>query len=136
MPPPTNPTEPKLQTAETGERELVNIKLCDDGRARILISGPTSTKEIDKPIKALHLQRELLADEPQTPDPPEPLESGPSEVPNGTAEEARAATPDNKAQISFFITKSQKIRLRERGYSDDAVAKMKPAEAHQILGLQ
>jgi hypothetical protein len=47
------------------------------------------------------------------------------------------ATPidDKKVQISFLITNSQKTQLRERGYSDDEIAKMKPAEAHKILGL-
>jgi hypothetical protein len=47
------------------------------------------------------------------------------------------ATPleDKKAQVSFFITKSQKAQLRERGFSEDDIAKMKPGEAHKILGL-
>jgi len=47
------------------------------------------------------------------------------------------ATPleSNKAQVSFFITNSQKTQLRDRGYSDDEIAKMMPAEAHKILGL-
>jgi hypothetical protein len=42
---------------------------------------------------------------------------------------------DGKAQISFLITNSQKAQLRERGCSSDEIAKMKPAEAHRILGL-
>jgi hypothetical protein len=47
------------------------------------------------------------------------------------------ATPieDKKVHISFFITKSQRAQLLERGYSGDDIAKMKPAEAHKILGL-
>jgi hypothetical protein len=47
-----------------------------------------------------------------------------------------AATPSPKAQVSFFITQAQKAQLREKGYSDDQIAQMKPAEAHRILGLE
>jgi hypothetical protein len=42
---------------------------------------------------------------------------------------------ESNAQVSFSITKSQKAQLRERGHSDEKIAKMKPAEAHKILGL-
>jgi len=45
------------------------------------------------------------------------------------------AFSDGKAQVSFFITNSQKQQLRARGYSDDQIAKMRPSEAHKILGL-
>jgi hypothetical protein len=51
-------------------------------------------------------------------------------------ENATAAPPSSKAQVSFFITKAQKAQLREKGYSDDQIAQMKPAEAHRILGLE
>ena len=51
-------------------------------------------------------------------------------------EDAIAATPSPKAQVSFFITQAQKAQLREKGYSDDQIAQMKPAEAHRILGLE
>jgi len=46
------------------------------------------------------------------------------------------APPSPEAQVSFFITQAQKAQLRERGYTDDQIAHMKPAEAHQILGLE
>jgi cytoskeletal protein CcmA (bactofilin family) len=39
------------------------------------------------------------------------------------------------AAFSFFITARQKAELRARGYDDAAVGKMKPAEAHKILGI-
>jgi hypothetical protein len=42
---------------------------------------------------------------------------------------------ENKTQVSFFITNSQKHQLRERGYSESEIAQMRPAEAHKILGL-
>jgi hypothetical protein len=51
-----------------------------------------------------------------------------------TADEAPSRSEGN-AQVSFFITKAQKVQLRERGHSDEEIAKMRPAEAHQILGL-
>jgi hypothetical protein len=54
-----------------------------------------------------------------------------------SAEVESDVTPieDKRAQVSFFITNSQKAELRDRGYSEDEIAKMKPAEAHRILGL-
>jgi hypothetical protein len=47
------------------------------------------------------------------------------------------ATPvgGNKAQFGFRHSKPQKAQLREHGYSDDDIAKMKSAEALRILGL-
>jgi cytoskeletal protein CcmA (bactofilin family) len=41
-----------------------------------------------------------------------------------------------ETRVSFFITQAQRAELRERGYSDDDIAQMKPADAHRILGLQ
>jgi hypothetical protein len=40
------------------------------------------------------------------------------------------------AHVSFFITNAQKAQLRDKGYSDEEIAKMKPADAHRILGLE
>jgi hypothetical protein len=53
-------------------------------------------------------------------------------------EDAAAAVPPSslEAQVSFFITQAQKKQLRKKGYSDDQIARMKPAEAHWILGLE
>jgi len=53
-------------------------------------------------------------------------------------EDAAAAVPLSslEAQVSFFITQAQKKQLRKKGYSDDQIARMKPAEAHRILGLE
>jgi hypothetical protein len=39
------------------------------------------------------------------------------------------------ASISFFIAMRQRIGLRALGYDDVAIDKMKPAEAHKLLGL-
>jgi hypothetical protein len=49
-------------------------------------------------------------------------------------EDGVASSPE--VQVSFFITRAQKAQLRERGYSEDQIAQMKPAEAHRILGLE
>jgi hypothetical protein len=58
--------------------------------------------------------------------------------PASSPEDATPAPPSDSptAQVSFFITQAQKAQLRERGYSDDQIAQMKPAEAHQILGIE
>jgi hypothetical protein len=50
-------------------------------------------------------------------------------------EPAPSSAQDSIAQVSFFITNSQKTRLRGLGFSDKDIAKMKPEEAHRILGL-
>jgi Na+/H+ antiporter NhaD/arsenite permease-like protein len=41
--------------------------------------------------------------------------------------------PQDSASVAFMITNPQKTRLRRLGYSDDAIAGMKPEEAHKIL---
>jgi hypothetical protein len=40
------------------------------------------------------------------------------------------------ARVAFIITNAQKAKLREKGYDDDQIAKTKPAEAHELLGLK
>jgi hypothetical protein len=37
--------------------------------------------------------------------------------------------------VSFMVTHTQRQQLRQRGYSDDAIKAMTPAQAHQLLGL-
>jgi hypothetical protein len=37
------------------------------------------------------------------------------------------------AEVPFMITTAQKAQLRELGYSDAAIANMRPEEAHKIL---
>ena len=51
--------------------------------------------------------------------------------------EVRAADAGElgSAKVSFFITERQKAELRARGYDDATISKMKPAEAHKILGI-
>lgn len=42
---------------------------------------------------------------------------------------------DKVASVGFMITNAQKAKLRERGHTDEEIAKMKPDEAHGILGI-
>jgi hypothetical protein len=37
--------------------------------------------------------------------------------------------------VSFMVTQSQRKELRQRGYSDEAIRAMTPAQAHQLLGI-
>jgi len=37
--------------------------------------------------------------------------------------------------MSFIITKAQKAELRRRGYTEEQIREMKPADAHRALGL-
>ena len=37
--------------------------------------------------------------------------------------------------VSLIITQAQRAQLRERGYSDEAIHTMTPAEAHRHLGV-
>ena len=36
---------------------------------------------------------------------------------------------------AVLITKAQKVQLRDNGYTDEQIGKMKPEEAHKILGI-
>jgi hypothetical protein len=46
-------------------------------------------------------------------------------------------TPHQEAEtgMSFIITKAQKAELRRRGYTEEQIREMKPADAHRALGL-
>jgi hypothetical protein len=41
--------------------------------------------------------------------------------------------PSPAGSIPFMITQTQKVRLRELGHSDEAIAMMAPESAHRIL---
>jgi hypothetical protein len=56
-----------------------------------------------------------------------------------TVEERTGPAPvssSSDAHMSFFITRAQRVKLRKKGYSEDQIAQMKPAEAHKMLGLE
>jgi hypothetical protein len=51
---------------------------------------------------------------------------------DGLVNTEQAATP---ASVPFMITQAQKARLRDLGYSDEAISAMTPEEAHRLLQL-
>lgn len=40
-----------------------------------------------------------------------------------------------EAQVSLMITRAQKQRLRDMGYSDADIANMTPEQAHKLPGI-
>ena len=40
------------------------------------------------------------------------------------------------AQVPFMITRSQKEALRNKGFNDDQISNMTPAQAHRLLGVK
>ena len=48
---------------------------------------------------------------------------------------SHAGSRTSAAAVSLMITKRQRLQLKELGFSDLAVAEMKPNEAHKHLGL-
>jgi len=100
-----------------GERELTTGLLSKNASFRLIVSGDVGVKEIERLIAKLELDKEIL---------------GESDRP-AAATPAASETPG--AHVSFFVTKAQKAQLQERGYTEDQIAKMKPAEAHKILGI-
>jgi cytochrome c1 len=59
--------------------------------------------------------------------------------PNAKPSKAEAKSDESSepvtASVSFFITNKQKAILRDKGYDDEQISQMAPAEAHRILGL-
>ena len=58
-------------------------------------------------------------------------------VDDGSASDGSVAAVDMAAHqpVSLIITRAQRADLRERGYSDEAIRTMTPAEAHRHLGV-
>ena len=115
-----------------GERVIFAHEIDPAHRVRVLASGEVDESLLDALDGYIKLHRKRLGLQRPLPQPSQ--EPGSGTEPE--AEPAATVVEDNKAQVSFFITKSQKVQLRERGYSETDIAKMKPAEAHRILGLQ
>jgi cytoskeletal protein CcmA (bactofilin family) len=42
----------------------------------------------------------------------------------------------NNDGVSVFITQAERVTLRERGYSDNDILRMKPADAQRLIGVQ
>jgi hypothetical protein len=114
---------PPLPPAKLGERELTTGLLSKNASFRLIVSGEVGVKEIERLIAKLQLDKEILA-EPE-PNPPATKDS---------AVNTPSCGPSKLGAV--LITHAQRARLREQGYSDEQIAKMKPEEAHQILGVQ
>jgi len=53
----------------------------------------------------------------------------------GSANDDRPSDAAAPAAVSLMITNQQRAKLRELGFSDDAIRLMTPAEAHHQLDL-
>jgi hypothetical protein len=63
------PPKGKLKTM-AGERELTTGLLSKDANFRLIVSGPIGVKEIERLIKKLEFDKEILADQNENPDDP------------------------------------------------------------------
>jgi hypothetical protein len=92
-------------------------------------SAPLTKKHFDF-IKAYMTLLEGQSDEPAT-------IASPTAASANAPQSAKQDRPQNDkvASVGFMITGAQKIKLRERGHTDEDIAKMKPDEAHKILGI-
>jgi hypothetical protein len=62
-PPPKLPTASGRVTVMDGERELTTGLLSKDSSFRLIVSGPIGVREIERLIRKLELDKEILADE-------------------------------------------------------------------------
>jgi hypothetical protein len=125
--PPAAPPKGAVSLME-GERIVFAHEIEPAHGVRVVASGEVDESLLDALDGYIKLHRKRLG-----------LRAASSDLsPSATTEsqpDATATDENRSSQVSFFITNSQKVQLRERGYSDDDIAKMKPAEAHKILGL-
>jgi len=61
-PPPFVPADQRQTSLEVGERELVAGLLSKEATFRVIVSGPVGVKEIERLIKKLELDKEIIAD--------------------------------------------------------------------------
>jgi hypothetical protein len=59
--------------------------------------------------------------------------SSASRTKHNQTQQGNGPEPQSSAGIPFFITQAMKAKLQALGYGDDAIAQMKPAEAHKII---
>jgi hypothetical protein len=96
---------------------------------KIRIAGElTSRERADEFIKAIEALKLLMvtSEEIQRPASATDKDSG------YPIEGEKVAT---QASVSLLITQEQKAALRQRGFSDEQIREMKPADAHRTLGL-
>ena len=110
-----------------GERELTTGLLSKAASFRLIVSGDVGVREIERLIAKLELDKEILADTDAT-----NVEKSPAD---SNAKDATVQSPGKVARVPFMITQAQKAQLREKGYTDEQIGKMKPADAHNALGI-
>src|SRR5208337_3146908 len=125
---------------EEVERELLRFNLSGDRLCKLVFVGARPTQnEIQELIDQLIVGKRTFpvtasgANSGEQVAPARPVVEEPKIAPNPDAQNGSPAS--NVASVPFFITKTQKIRLRELGYDDEKIAQMRPAEAHKILGI-
>jgi hypothetical protein len=111
-----------------GMQTIFAVRMKDGTNVELRADAPLSQTPHGGDLKAL-LDMLLPAEIPQTSIPAEPAAR------IDTIEERVAAPAGKVASVGFMITHAQKAKLREQGHTEEQIAKMKPDEAHKILGL-
>lgn len=141
----------RLQIMEVGKRVLTPATGIVDGDAAAG-SRAVSSKEIlyetppsVEPASERELQRDIGASE-STPGRamedvganPDPglRDRRPSTLAVLVPKRDTTRQKEKTVSVSWIITSRQKAKLRELGYSDEDIAKMKPKHAHRILGIK
>ncbi len=126
-PAPPTPPAPKEKPIMEGERIVFTHEIEPAHGVRILASGNVDDAMLDALDVYVELQRKRLG------------RQEPNAVGGG---ETSPSPPVDKLQVRsaprlgvVLITKANKMRLREKGYTDEQINKMKPEEALEILGI-
>ena len=121
---------------ESGQSLPFHVAIADGGleiAARIRSEGDAEKLvQILQTIKPL-LQHIYGPQPTPLPDPPDPPDIGDHAL--RVSEASITPHPEAETGMSFIITKAQKAELRRRGYTEEQIREMKPAEAHRALGL-
>jgi hypothetical protein len=125
---------PTLPTAQGSRQSLpFRVAIADSGleiAARIRNEG-----DAEKLIQILQTIKPLLQHiyGPQPTALPDPPDIG--DHAQGVFEALITPRQEAETGMSFIITKAQKAELRRRGYTEEQIREMKPADAHRALGL-
>jgi hypothetical protein len=93
---------------------------------KIRLSGElTSRERADELIHAIEALKHLMTTSEEV--------QRPTTAPSDPIKDDQGSAA--QASVSFLITQEQKAALRERGFTDDQIRDMKPADAHRTLGL-
>lgn len=114
-------------TLMEGERIVFTHELEPSHGVRVLASGEVDATMIDALELYIQLQKKRLVRQESPPVPPK--ETG------ELASPPSAGKPQSHRLGAVIIAKANKARLREKGYTDEQMDKMKPEEALEILGI-